>query len=75
MGQKQIYTLPYKEFIRLSKRPKLNKTKVSLNVYNSTDIPLKGSCIVQAEHNNKNTHALFIVADINSPQGWREVEF
>ena len=63
----QANILPYHQFKKLAKRPKLNQTKVSLLAYNSTDIPIKGSCIVNIKHNNRNIPALFIVADINSP--------
>ena len=51
-------------FDHLAKPPKLNQTKVSLLAYNSTDIPIKGSCIVNIEHNNRNIPPFFLVADI-----------
>ena len=63
----QANILPYTEYIKLVKRPKLKKSNVMLSAYNNSNIPTKGSCILHIQHGNKTVPILFIVADIYSP--------
>ena len=62
----QTNILPYQQFLRLAKRPKLNKTKVTLTAYNDSAIPVKGSSILNVKHKDKTIPILFIIADIDS---------
>ena len=63
----QANILPYTEYIKLVKRPKLKKSNVMLSAYNNSNIPTKGSCILHIQYGNKTVPILFIVADIYSP--------
>ena len=62
----QANVLPWNVYSKLSKSPKLNKSKVKLTVYNGTDIPVRGSCIAQIDYKRSSIPVLFIIADIVS---------
>ena len=58
--------LHWKVYSKLSKRPKLIKSKVKLTAYNDTDIPVRGSCIAHLDYKRSSIPLLFNVADIDS---------
>ena len=62
----QTNILPYQQFLRLTKHPKLNKTKVTLTAYNDSATPVKGFSILNVKYKDKTVPILFIIADINS---------
>ena len=62
----QANVLPWNVYSKLSKIPKLNKSKVKLTAYNGTDIPVRGSCIAQIDYKRSSIPVLFIMADIDS---------
>ena len=62
----QANILPYQLYKKLSRPPKLHTTNVKLSAYNGTEIPVKGSCIIQITLKNKNIPVLFIVTDTHS---------
>ena len=62
----EINVLPNKIYKKLSPRPELKKTSISLRAYNNTEIPTLGKCTIKLNNKNIQTHATFIIADINS---------
>ena len=65
-SEAQVKILPLNEYYRLKNRPKLHSTCIKLSAYNSSDIPLKGSCIVCIKHNQSTIPVSFLVTDTNS---------
>ena len=42
----QVNVLPYEQYLRLQKKPKLHKMGIQLSAYNGTSIPVSGRCIL-----------------------------
>ena len=53
-------------FRNLKSKPKLLKPNAKLTAYNGSNVPVKGSCILNIDFKRKTIPVLFIVADVNS---------
>ena len=49
----QCNILPKSIYLKLRKKPKLHKTKISLKAYNESTIYVCGKCVLTLEYNNK----------------------
>ena len=61
----QVNIIPYREYIKLHPRPKLNNTSIKLSAYNNTTVPVRGKCICQVHCRDKKVPIIFIVTDDN----------
>ena len=62
----QVNVLPYKQCLRLQKKPKLRKTGIQLSAYNRTSIPVTRRCTLHVVHKSKTVPVMFIVANTNA---------
>ena len=63
----QANMLTFRVFLNLQNRPKLQPSKFSLSVYNGTNIPVKGCCILHVTHSVTPIPVLFQIVDNDSP--------
>ena len=59
--------LPFRVFLNLQNRCKLQPSKFRLATYNGTNIPVKGYCILHIRHGITSISLLFHVVDNDSP--------
>ena len=62
----QCNILPKSIYLKLHKKPKLHKTKISLKAYNDSTISVCGKCVLTLKYNNKTFKTLFIVVEAES---------
>ena len=63
----QANILPFRMFLNLQNRPKLQPSKFRLSAYNETNIPVKGYCILGVTHGVTSIKVLFHAVDNDSP--------
>ena len=61
----EVNIIPNKDYQKLSPKPQLIKTAVTLNAYNNTAVPVRGKCVCYVNHAKKKLPILFIVTDDN----------
>ena len=63
----QANVMPFRVFLNLQNRPKLQPSKFRLSAYNGTNIPVKGCCILRITHGITTIPLLFHVVDNDYP--------
>lgn len=62
----EVNVIPVKVYNTIKPKNTLTKTTITLTAYNSTKIPILGSCMLQLQNKGIKINAQFIVADTNA---------
>ena len=62
----QCNLIPYTKFTTLRNKPTLHKTDTKLTAYGGTEVPIRGKCYLNVEHNNKKLLGEFYIVEIDN---------